>query len=99
MLDADAFTPGVYQLVFRAGDYFRAQLDELPEPPFVDEVVLRFGIADGDAPRAVREPAQLRASFAAWRVAGWLTLAVTAMAKSLPTGCLQSTSSRRKTVS
>jgi 5-hydroxyisourate hydrolase len=32
--------------VFQAGQYFRGLSLDLPEPPFVDEVVLRFGIAD-----------------------------------------------------
>ncbi|MCF3997592.1 hydroxyisourate hydrolase, partial [Pseudomonas aeruginosa] len=37
--------PGVYQLVFNAGDYYRARGVQLPEPAFLDQVVLRFGIA------------------------------------------------------
>ena len=43
------FSPGVYELVFQAGDYFRANHVDLPDPAFVDEVVLRFGIADAAA--------------------------------------------------
>ncbi len=46
ILDGDAFIEGVYELVFKAGPYFRNQNLDIPEPPFVDEVVLRFGIAD-----------------------------------------------------
>jgi 5-hydroxyisourate hydrolase len=49
LLELDAFRPGRYRLVFRAGDYFRARNVALPEPPFVDEVVIDFGIADADA--------------------------------------------------
>jgi len=49
MLDSDDFQTGVYELVFQAGDYFRNSLLELPNPAFVDEVVLRFGIADANA--------------------------------------------------
>lgn len=49
ILDADEFKTGVYELVFRAGDYFRSNHSDLPEPLFVDEVVLRFGISDADA--------------------------------------------------
>lgn len=49
ILDADDFRPGVYELVFQAGDYFRSSQLQLSDPPFVDEVVLRFGIADADA--------------------------------------------------
>lgn len=37
---------GTYELTFRAGDYFRAAGIALPDPPFLDEVTLRFGIAD-----------------------------------------------------
>jgi 5-hydroxyisourate hydrolase len=48
ILDADVFVPGVYELVFQAGKYFRSLNLDLPEPLFVDEVVLRFGIADSD---------------------------------------------------
>ena len=46
ILEGDAFAPGVYELVFQAGAYFRGLNIEIPDPPFVDEVVLRFGIAD-----------------------------------------------------
>ncbi len=49
ILDTDDFQIGVYELVFQAGDYFRRNQSELPDPAFVDEVVLRFGIADVDA--------------------------------------------------
>ncbi|MCP4432080.1 MAG: hydroxyisourate hydrolase [Gammaproteobacteria bacterium] len=48
-LDTDEFRPGTYELVFQAGDYFRKCNLELPDPAFVDEVVLRFGIADANA--------------------------------------------------
>lgn len=48
LLEGGAFVPGIYQLVFQAGAYFRASLDNLPDPLFVDEVVLRFGIAAAD---------------------------------------------------
>jgi len=49
IFDGKSFATGVYELVFQAGDYFRACAIEIPDPPFVDEVVLRFGIADADA--------------------------------------------------
>ena len=35
--------------MFAAGDYFRRRGEVLPQPPFVDEVVLDFGIADAAA--------------------------------------------------
>jgi 5-hydroxyisourate hydrolase len=37
---------GVYELTFHAGDYFRAAGLNLPDPPFLDEIVIRFGIAE-----------------------------------------------------
>jgi 5-hydroxyisourate hydrolase len=37
---------GTYELVFHAGDYFRTAGIKLSDPPFLDEVVIRFGIAD-----------------------------------------------------
>ena len=38
--------PGVYELRLFAGDYFRQSGVDLPDPPFLDEVILRFGIAN-----------------------------------------------------
>jgi 5-hydroxyisourate hydrolase len=32
--------------MFHAGDYFRADGVELADPPFLDLVVVRFGVAD-----------------------------------------------------
>ncbi|MCI8212058.1 5-hydroxyisourate hydrolase [Pseudomonas sp. S25] len=44
LLQGDAYRSGVYQLQFHAGDYYRARGVTLPEPAFLDVVVLRFGI-------------------------------------------------------
>jgi len=49
LLDGDALETGRYRLVFAAGAYFRSSGVALPEPAFVDEVVLDFGIADDAA--------------------------------------------------
>lgn len=49
LLDGDAFRPGRYELVIHAGDYFRARGQDLADPPFLDDVVIRFGIAEADA--------------------------------------------------
>jgi 5-hydroxyisourate hydrolase len=47
---ADAeLQPGVYELVFAVGPYYAARGADLPDPPFLDRVPLRFGIADPDA--------------------------------------------------
>jgi 5-hydroxyisourate hydrolase len=40
---------GRYELTFNAGAYFRSQGESLPEPPFLDEVVVRFGLSDPSA--------------------------------------------------
>jgi 5-hydroxyisourate hydrolase len=49
LLDQDAFKTGRYELVFHAGNYFRSQGLELPDPAFLDEVVIQFGIAEQDS--------------------------------------------------
>ena len=41
----DAFQSGVYEIVFGAGDYFKSMGIDLSDPPFLDEVVIRFGVA------------------------------------------------------
>ncbi len=46
LMEGADFRTGVYELVFHAGSYFAAAGVELPDPPFVDQVVLRFGIAE-----------------------------------------------------
>jgi 5-hydroxyisourate hydrolase len=46
LLDAAAMAVGRYRLVFGVAAYFRSRGVELPEPPFLDEVPLDFGIAD-----------------------------------------------------
>jgi 5-hydroxyisourate hydrolase len=37
--------PGRYALRFAVADYFRAQGVDLPDPPFLDQVTVEFGIA------------------------------------------------------
>ncbi len=52
LLSGDALQVGVYDLVFFAGSYFRAHSRAdalLSEPAFLDEVVVRFVVADADA--------------------------------------------------
>ena len=48
LLEGDAFTAGVFELVFAAGAYFRRRGVALPDPPFLDAVSIRFGIAAPD---------------------------------------------------
>lgn len=45
LLEGDAFLAGSYELVFHAGDYFAAKGVQMAQPRFVDQVVLRFGVA------------------------------------------------------
>lgn len=49
LLEGAAFSSGRYRLVFGAGAYFAAHGLALPDPPFVDEVVIDFGVAEGTA--------------------------------------------------
>jgi 5-hydroxyisourate hydrolase len=49
LLEGDALVAGEYELVFGAGDYFASIGTKVPEPRFVDRVVLRFGVADASA--------------------------------------------------
>jgi len=46
LLEGDSLEVGVYELVFHVGDYFARKGVSVPEPRFVDQVVLRFGIAN-----------------------------------------------------
>lgn len=41
-----ALEAGRYELRFGVADYFRTQGSVLPDPPFLDEVTLAFGISD-----------------------------------------------------
>lgn len=46
ILPAADFAAGQYELVFHAGDYLRAQGNALAEPLFLDEIPIRFGLAE-----------------------------------------------------
>ncbi len=45
LLDAD-FVFGEYELVFHAGDYLDSTGQDLPDPKFLDQIPIRFGIAE-----------------------------------------------------
>jgi 5-hydroxyisourate hydrolase len=47
ILPKERFAPGTYELTFRAGDYLRRSGAGLTEPPFLDEVPIRFGMEAG----------------------------------------------------
>lgn len=48
-LSGESMRPGCYELRFHVADYFRDQGTLLPEPPFLNIVPIRFGIAEADA--------------------------------------------------
>ncbi|MFP2768676.1 hydroxyisourate hydrolase [Oceanisphaera sp. KMM 10153] len=47
VLEGEDYVPGKYQLVFHTGTYMKQSGVELLEPAFLDDVVIRFGIAAG----------------------------------------------------
>ena len=46
LLDAASMAVGRWRLSFGVADYFRGRGVALPQPPFIDEVQVDFGIAD-----------------------------------------------------
>ena len=49
LLVRDEVVAGTYELVFAVGEYFAAETGTSPTFPFLDQVPLRFGIADPTA--------------------------------------------------
>ena len=49
LLEGTTMTAGRYELVFHVGAYFRGRAADLPEPTFLDEVPVCFGVADPTA--------------------------------------------------
>jgi len=49
LLAGAALRPGIYELVFHVAAYFRAAGVALAEPAFLDQVPVRFGIAEASA--------------------------------------------------
>ena len=45
LLEGTAFAPGTYEIAFHVGDYFRAIDVKVANPPFLDVVPIRFGVA------------------------------------------------------
>jgi 5-hydroxyisourate hydrolase len=45
LLEGEALRTGRYRLTFHAAEYFRSRGLQLPEPPFIDVVVIAFGVA------------------------------------------------------
>lgn len=49
ILPRDSFAIGTYELIFFAGDYLRATGQDGDDPLFLDQVPIRFGMADPQA--------------------------------------------------
>jgi len=49
LMSADQAHAGLFELIFHAGDYFRGRDAELADPPFLDVIPIRFGVADPQA--------------------------------------------------
>jgi 5-hydroxyisourate hydrolase len=49
LMSAGQARAGRFELVFHAGDYFRRRRAELADPPFLDIIPIRFGVADPKA--------------------------------------------------
>lgn len=48
LITGDAFTAGQYEIMFCVGEYFAGKREALDSPAFIDEVVIRFGVAQAD---------------------------------------------------
>jgi len=46
LIEGDRIEPGIFELSFHVGDYLRRAGDVLTDPPFLDIVIVRRGIAD-----------------------------------------------------
>jgi 5-hydroxyisourate hydrolase len=48
LLEGSAFTEGEYELVFDVASYFAAQSIDVTDPPFLNQVPIRFTVANAD---------------------------------------------------
>jgi 5-hydroxyisourate hydrolase len=48
LLEGAALLSGCYELKFHVADYFRGLGILLPDPPFLDEIIIQFGMATAD---------------------------------------------------
>jgi 5-hydroxyisourate hydrolase len=49
LIATDQAHAGRFELIFHVGDYFRGRRAQLADPPFLDLVPIRFGIANAQA--------------------------------------------------
>ena len=47
LLEGSSFKEGQYELVFYIGNYFK-KITDLPKTPFLNEVIIRFGISNAN---------------------------------------------------
>ena len=47
LIEGTNFKEGQYELVFFVGDYFK-KITDLPKTPFLNEVIIRFGISNSN---------------------------------------------------
>jgi 5-hydroxyisourate hydrolase len=47
LLGPESNATGLYELTFHIGDYFRRSGVILTTPPFLDQIVIRFGLGEG----------------------------------------------------
>lgn len=50
LLSSDRLKIGTYKLVFYIGDYFQSMEAQLPDPPFLNQIPVIFGLADDKTP-------------------------------------------------
>ena len=48
LLEDAEMASGQYELVFHTGPYFETMSVVLPEPKFLDDIILRFGVSNAD---------------------------------------------------
>ena len=49
LLVAEQYSPGAYELIFHTGAYFAGQQLALTDPPFLDQIPVRFNVTGTDA--------------------------------------------------
>ena len=49
LLEGPDLRPGTYEWIFAVADYFAGQKAKTTDPPFLDRVPIRFGVADPEA--------------------------------------------------
>ena len=48
LLESETFATGTWELVFSVGDYYARSSVETADPPFLDEITIRFAMAEDE---------------------------------------------------